>query len=174
MVRTRNPQNVGDDQSQDEIIGWALKGGVVAHTQIVSREELTKESEDLAEKAYFKFIPTPKAVERPENEETSGMMLKAASSIIDTDNTLLGVLYGGILLTRNYAIVDRVKEIVYKGANIKGTKPVRPRFSSTTCGSPPMSPRPRGAGPSAHVFPKRSMTPYLSRESVDRQGFCGQ
>ncbi len=120
MVRTRNPQAVGDDQSQDEIVRWALKGGVVAHTQIVSREELSKESEDLAQKAYFKFIPTPKAMERPENEETSGMVLKAAASIIDTDNTLLGVLYGGILLSRDYTIVDRVKEIVYKGAQYKG------------------------------------------------------
>ena len=122
MVRTRNPLIVGDDQSQDEIVRWALKGGVVAHTQIVSREELSKESEDLAQKAYFKFIPTAKAIERPENEETSGMMLKAAASIIDTDNTQLGVLYGGVLLSRDYTIVDRVKEIVYKGAQYKGVE----------------------------------------------------
>jgi two-component system NtrC family sensor kinase len=122
QVRTRNPQIVGDDQSQDEIIRWALRRGVVAHTQIVPRDELTKEGEDLAGKAYFKFIPTPKAVERPENEETSGMMLKAAASIVDQHDTLLGVLYGGVLLSRDYTIVDRVKEIVYKGAQYKGVE----------------------------------------------------
>lgn len=123
LVRTRNPQIVGDDQSRDEIIRWALQQhGVVAHTQIVPRDELLKEGEDLAEKAYFKFIPTPKAMERAENEETSGMMLKAAASIIDENNTLLGVLYGGVLLSRDYAIVDRVKEIVYKGAQYKGVE----------------------------------------------------
>ncbi len=122
LVRTRNPQIAGDDQSQDEIIRWALKRGVVAHSQIVSREELIKEGEDLADKAYFKFIPTPKAVERPENEETSGMILKAAASVVDEDNDLLGVLYGGILLSRDYTIVDRVKEIVYKGAQYNGVE----------------------------------------------------
>jgi two-component system NtrC family sensor kinase len=122
LVRTRNPEIVGDDQSNDEIVRWALQRGVVAHTQIVSRDELAKEGQDLADKAYFKFIPTPKAVERPENEETSGMMLKAAASIVDEQDNLLGVLYGGILLSRDYGIVDRVKEIVYKGAQYKGVE----------------------------------------------------
>lgn len=48
------------------------------------------------------------------------MMLKSAYPIIDENNTLLGVLYGGILLNRNYEIVDRVKEIVYKEEKYKG------------------------------------------------------
>ncbi len=120
IIRTRNPEVVGDDQSQDEIIKWALKRGVTAKPQIVPHEELLKEGKDLADQAYIEFIRTPKAAFRPENRETSGMMLKAASSITDENNTLLGVLYGGILLNRNYEIVDRVKEIVYKGEKYKG------------------------------------------------------
>ncbi|MFQ6109487.1 MAG: cache domain-containing protein, partial [Candidatus Aminicenantales bacterium] len=120
ILRTRNPGVVGDDQSQDEIVRWALRRGVLAHPQIIPREELLKEGEDLAEQAYMEFIPTPKAAPRPEDKETSGMMLKAASSIIDENNNLLGVLYGGILLNRNYEIVDRVKETVYKGEKYKG------------------------------------------------------
>jgi len=120
IVRSRNPEVVGDDQSQDEIIKWALKENVLAHPQIVTRKELLKEGEDLADKAYMEFIKTPKAAPRPENKETSGLMLKAASSVVDENNKLLGVLYGGILLNRNYEIVDRVKEIVYKGEKYKG------------------------------------------------------
>ena len=120
IIRTRNPEVVGDDQSQDEIIKWALKRGVTAKPQIVPHEELLKEGKDLADQAYIEFIRTPKAAFRPENRETDGMMLKAASPVIDENNTLLGVLYGGILLNRNYEIVDRVKEIVYKGEKYKG------------------------------------------------------
>lgn len=120
IVRTRNPEVVGDDQSQDEIVNMALKGGILAHPQIVPREELLKEGEDLANQAYMEFIPTPKAAPRPKNKETSGMMLKVASSIVDDNKNLLGVLYGGILLNRNYEIVDRVKEIVYKEEKYKG------------------------------------------------------
>ena len=120
MVRTRNPEVVGDDQSQDDIIKWMLKKDVAAMPQIILREELLKEGKDLADQAYLEFTPTPKAAPRPENKETSGMMLKAASSIKDENNTILGVLYGGILLNRNYEIVDRVKETVYRGEKYKG------------------------------------------------------
>jgi len=120
IIRTRNPEIVGDDQSHDEIIKKVLKGRLAASPQIIPREELFKEGEDLADQASIEFIQTPKAAPRPENKETSGFMLKAAASVLDERGTLLGVLYGGILLNRNYEIVDRVKEIVYKGEKYKG------------------------------------------------------
>ena len=120
IIRTRNPEVIGDDQSQDEIIKSALKKGLLAHPQIVSREELLKEGQDLADQAYVEFIDTPKAAPRPDNKETNGLMLKAASSVQDEYGNHLGVLYGGILLNRNYEIVDRVKETVYKGEKYKG------------------------------------------------------
>jgi two-component system NtrC family sensor kinase len=47
-------------------------------------------------------------------------MLKAAAPIVDRDGTLLGAMVGGILLNRNYDIVDRVKDIVFKGERYKG------------------------------------------------------
>lgn len=120
IVRTRNQDLVGDDQSQDEIIKRALKKSIVAKPQILPHEELLKEDKVLAEQAFIKFVTTPMAEDRVEDKETSGMMLKAASPIIDEGNNLLGVLYGGILLNRNYEIVDRIKEIVYKGEQYKG------------------------------------------------------
>jgi len=120
MVRSRNPEVVGDDQSGDEIIKKALDGGNFAFPQIVSREELLKEAEELADRAYMEFVPTPKALPRPEDKEINGMMLKAASPVADENGNLLGVLYGGILINRNYAIVDRVKELVYKDMQYKG------------------------------------------------------
>ena len=127
IVRCRNPEVLGDDQSQDEIVGSILNNwnaeqpqGELARTQIVSREDLLYEGEDLADKAYVESIPTPKAAERPAEVETSGMMLKAAAAVVDESETLLGVLYGGILLNRNYDLVDRVKELVYKGEKYKG------------------------------------------------------
>ncbi|MHC4538011.1 MAG: cache domain-containing protein [Planctomycetota bacterium] len=48
------------------------------------------------------------------------MMLKAAAPVFGYDGKLSGVLYGGNLLNRNYKIVDKVKEIVYKGQTYKG------------------------------------------------------
>jgi two-component system NtrC family sensor kinase len=120
IVRTRKPEVVGDDQSQDEILRLALGRGVLAHPEIVPRSDLLKEGEDLAKQAYIEFIPTPKAAPRPEAKETSGMMLKAAASVLDEQNQVLGVLYGGVLLNRNYEIVDEVKETVFKEEKYKG------------------------------------------------------
>lgn len=121
IVRSRNPSVSGDSQAEDELVSRVLsEGGVVAGTVIVPREELLKEGADLAEQAYIKFTPTKKAKWTLQTEQTSGMMIKAAAPIVGYDGSVLGVLYGGSLLNRNYEIVDRVKEIVYLGVKYKG------------------------------------------------------
>ena len=119
IVRSRNPEIKGDDQSEDEIIKKALDGGDFASPQIISREELLKEGRELVDRAYMEFVPTPMASPRPEDKEVNGMMLKAASSVEDDKGNLLGVLYGGILINKDYTIVDRVKELVYKDMKYK-------------------------------------------------------
>ncbi len=120
IVRSKNPEIKGDDQSEDEIMKKALGGGDFASPQIISREELLKEGRELADRAYMEFVPTPMASPRPEDKEVNGMMLKAASSVEDDKGNLLGVLYGGNLINRDYTIVDRVKELVYKDLKYKG------------------------------------------------------
>ncbi len=120
LIRTRSPFTVGDDQSQDEIISLALQNKIITSTQVLPRKELMKEGEKLVIQASMKIILTPKAKPKRKSEETSGMMLKAAAPIVAQDGSLLGVLYGGSLINRNYFIVDRIKEIVFKGEKHKG------------------------------------------------------
>jgi two-component system NtrC family sensor kinase len=97
-----------------------LEKKVFAATQIVSQEKLMKEGEDLASRARIQLIYTPKARPRQELEETSGMMLKAAAPIFNDDDVLIGVLYGGNLLNRNFDLVDEIKNTVYQDARYKG------------------------------------------------------
>ena len=121
IVRSRNPSSLGDEMAEDTLVGRVLDDNeVVAGTVIVPREELLKESPELAEQAYMKFIPTPKARPRRETEETSGMMIKAAAPVLGADGELRGVLYGGKLLNRDYMIVDKVKQTVYRAERYKG------------------------------------------------------
>jgi two-component system NtrC family sensor kinase len=115
VVRSRRPLIAGDDQAADPFVQAALNNRNRAGTVIVPREELLKEGSDLAERAYFKFIDTPMAALRTGDHEDSGMMLKASSPVIDEKGRILGALYGGLLLNRDYAIVDRVKDIVSEG-----------------------------------------------------------
>ncbi len=48
------------------------------------------------------------------------MMLGAAAPIFDYQNNLIGILYGGILLNRNYEIVDEIKRTVFQDLQYKG------------------------------------------------------
>ncbi len=119
IVRAHNPVIYGD-QLNDEIVDWVLsKRQVIASTQIISREDLEKQGNDIASQSRIELIPTPRAIPRTEAEETSGMMIKAAAPVFGYNGELIGVLYGGNLLNRNYQIVDKIKDIVYKGEKYK-------------------------------------------------------
>jgi len=121
LVRACNPSVSEDSRAQDDFVSSVLsRKEVIAGTVIVPEKELLKEGPELAERAHIEFIPTPRAKPRPETEETAGMMIKAAAPVFDYDGGLIGVLYGGILLNRNYDIVDRVIETVYQDVKYKG------------------------------------------------------
>lgn len=120
LVRTRHPYRVGDNLSLDAMISRALKQEMVSGTEIIFREDLEKEGQGLAEKAFMLFVDTPLAKPRPTDRETSGMVIKAAIPIISEHDTVMGVLYGGILVNRNHDIADQIQSTLYKGEIYKG------------------------------------------------------
>jgi two-component system NtrC family sensor kinase len=121
LLRNGDVTQVGDDQSQDELVRAVIQRKVpVAAPCVVSCEDLRREAPKLADQAHLKFIDTPKARARRGTEETAGMMLKAAAPILDLNQKLLGVVYGGVLLNRNFEIVDRIKHTVFQNVQYKG------------------------------------------------------
>ena len=115
ILRITNLDRMGNDVSQIPIVKAALNGKTVGGTEILTKEILQNENERLAEQALIQIIDTPKAKPTDKKVETSGMVLMAASPIFGENGNLLGVLYGGHLLNRNFMIVDRVWDLVYKG-----------------------------------------------------------
>src|SRR4030042_7084756 len=120
IFRFHNPPVSGDRLSEDPFIKRSLEGKGISGTQIVSRQELLKEGEKLADRALFQLIPTPKEKPTEKVEESSGMVLKSAYPVVDFNGNILGALVGGNLVNRNYEIVDRIKNIVFKDAKYKG------------------------------------------------------
>jgi two-component system NtrC family sensor kinase len=121
IVRSGKTLLTGDDQSKCPIIKKVLtEKEVIGATTIIPKEEMEKESPELAQRAYIKFIPTPKARIVPETEIVSGLVIKAAAPLIDDNGNLLGVLYACKLLTRDYSIVDEVKETVFRKQTYEG------------------------------------------------------
>jgi two-component system NtrC family sensor kinase len=121
VLRVNNPDFKGDDQSGQELVHAVLtKRTLVVGTIIFSANDLKNESPQLAEQAHFIFVNTPLARPRPETEETAGMMMVAAAPAFDNNGELIGVIYAGVLLNRNYEIVDEVKQTVFQGEVYKG------------------------------------------------------
>ena len=121
LLRSCNPELYNDNKANDEIVKKVLdEKNVIGATQILTMEELHLESATLTQQARIELIATPKAKLRSEKEETSGMVIKAAAPIFDYEGNLMGVLYGGILLNRNYEIVDKIKDIIFLGETYKG------------------------------------------------------
>lgn len=121
ILRTSNPGQVGDDQSDDRLVRSVLNSlSPVAGTVVILAEELERESPELAERAHITFIETPMARQRAESEETAGMMLAAAAPVLDAQGNLIGVVYGGVLLNQSYDIVDEIKQTVFEGLRYEG------------------------------------------------------
>ncbi len=120
IYRFHNPGLSGDSLLRDPFIRRALERRGVSGTQVLTREELLKDGQTLAQRAVFRLIPTPKEKVTEKAEETSGMVLKSAHPVLDFNGELLGVLTGGVLLNRNYEIVDLIKNLIYKDAKYEG------------------------------------------------------
>jgi len=119
-LRARQPDTFGEDWAADPFVRRALLKETPAGTGIVPRSMLLKEGSDLAERAYFQFVETPKAAARPGDHEENGMMIAAAAPVLDAGGAVIGALFGGVLVNRNFEIVDRVKDIVFRGEKYKG------------------------------------------------------
>jgi len=121
ILRTNSPYNLGDNLAQDEVVNSVMKTkDTVTTTTILSVEELHSESTALVEKAHFYVIDTPMARPSTKTEETSGMVIVSASPVFDFSQNLIGILYGGLLLNRNFNLVDKVKQTVFQNVVYKG------------------------------------------------------
>ena len=121
FYRTCNPSLAGDNQSTDLFVQYVLhKRAPVSSTDIVRREELLKESNQLAIQASMDITPTRMAGPSEKTQIVSGMMLKGAAPVFTATGRFVGVLIGGVLINRNYEIVDKIRTTVFKGESYKG------------------------------------------------------
>jgi len=121
LLRTSDGNKHGDTVAGDDLQQEALAARApVASIALMSEEALWLEAPELAGRAHIPVIATPRARPRVETDLTSGLVLKAAAPILDEHEVVLGLLYGGILLNQNFAIVDKIKQTVFQGVQYQG------------------------------------------------------
>ena len=98
----------------------AAERETVAGTEVLPAEDLAREGSDLPDRARVPLVDTPRARPRESAVETAGLVLLAASPVLDEHGVLLAVLYGAQLLNRDSTLVDQVKEAVYGDETYEG------------------------------------------------------
>ncbi|HPC82140.1 MAG TPA: cache domain-containing protein [Thermoanaerobaculaceae bacterium] len=121
LARGRAPSAGGDDLSPNPLVASALARLEPAQgTLLVGAEELAREGPELAERARFRLRPTQAARPTDETVRTEGMVLAAVVPVLDAQGRLLGLLYGGNLLNRQYDLVDAIRDDVFANRHDKG------------------------------------------------------
>lgn len=120
IARAGESDICGDDLSRDRLVSKALRGMRVVATDLLSLERLAREGPELAERAHIRIISTPRAkpAKRPEYLD-NGMVLAAAQPIME-HGRVVGIVYAAKLLNRNFAIVDKTRDTVYRDRLYKG------------------------------------------------------
>lgn len=102
----------------------AIKGKLATGVDIFSSEELRKISPGLVAKAYLPLISTPREHPSELITEARGMMLQSYYPVLDLDgsNKIKAILAGGVLLNKNFEVVDALRDLVYsKGSLNEGS-----------------------------------------------------
>jgi len=121
FYRSRNPNGAdGSDLTDDAVVRAMKELSPVASTEVFAADALLRETPTLARQAAMTIAPTPRARPRRDTQITSGLMMMAAAPVFTPAGRHLGVLYGGTLLNRNYEIVDKIRQTVFKEGSYEG------------------------------------------------------
>ena len=121
LYRAANPKINGDDMLWDPVVRKCIETKAPqASTELIPIEKIIRENPSLAERVTIEIVKTPKSIEMEEKQLSEGMVMRAAYPIMDKKQKLLGVLIGGVLLSRDRSIVDKVRETIYHDEKYQG------------------------------------------------------
>ena len=114
LYRASNPAVKGDNVLWDPVIQECLdKKASLSATELIPLEKIRRENPHLSERLAIPIVKTPQSIEIGQESLSEGMVLRAAYPIFDAHGDLRGALVGGVLLNRDYAMVDKIKETVF-------------------------------------------------------------
>jgi two-component system NtrC family sensor kinase len=121
FLRAGHPGSPGIGEPWSDLVQRVLRQREpVSGTGIVPEAELSRESPRLAAQSLMTVTATPRARTSGQTQVTDGMMLVSGAPVLTPEGHCLGALYGGVLLNRNFEIVDKVVQTVFRDRLYRG------------------------------------------------------
>ena len=115
VFRAKNSEVFGDHVDSYHFIKKVLSTKeTVSSIEVIPYEEIKKEGDEIISVCDIKPIETPKSKKNRVFEEGAALALISASPILDEQGRLVGVLWGGEVLNKDYEMVDKIKDIVFQ------------------------------------------------------------
>ncbi|HQP31805.1 MAG TPA: cache domain-containing protein, partial [Deltaproteobacteria bacterium] len=116
VYRAAHPGDRNDNLLSDPFIARSIKEmRPITGSSRMTENAIKRENPGLEQRLRIAITPTPHAAPFDDANLTHGLVLRSAYPIADRDGNFVGVLIGGILVNRDYGIVDKIKEIEYGG-----------------------------------------------------------
>ncbi len=122
VVRGAPPYATDDYFLSESLIQRAFAGQAKTGITLLSSAQLDREHNGLAERAFLVRESTPYSgpVDETNTFESRGMVMFSAVPIMNR-NTVVAVMYGGVLLNRNEALVRKIEQSSFRGEKYKGS-----------------------------------------------------
>ena len=121
LYSASNPGIYGNSLLWDPVAKRCLdNSNPVSGTILMPFESVMKENPRLVNKIRIPLVSTPHSINYPYSVLKDGLVLRAAFPIFDSNNNLLGALVGGVLINRDFSIVDQISETLYHHELYKG------------------------------------------------------
>ncbi len=100
----------------------AGKGQARSGVELFDAAQLQALSPQLAQRVRLELVNTPRARPSDRRQEDRGMMIRAIYPLRDASGRVMALLDGGVLLNRNFAFVDDIRDLVYgEGSLLDGS-----------------------------------------------------
>lgn len=116
-VKDEQPTILAELRNSSALLN-ALQGKPSVHVEIFSAKELHQQSSVLSEFVHLPLIKTPRARPSSKRVEDRGMVIRALYPIKDSDDQVIAILDGGVLLNANFSFVDTIRDLVYAPGNL--------------------------------------------------------
>jgi len=96
----------------------AQRGTPSVGMEVFPPESLRREGGGLAERAALSLVDTPRAEPTGREVEERALVVRAVYPVRDVRGSLVALLDGGVLLNRNHAFVDAIRDLVYGAGSL--------------------------------------------------------